>query len=222
MGQPVKILIIDDHPVVRAGLRSLLGTDQSIEVVGEAEDGAGAVEAVARLQPAIVLMDIRMPHLDGLAATRAVKQAHPQVSVIMLTMQDDPNYLVEAIAAGAAGYLLKDAPRSDLLRAVRAVARGELFMDSGLMARSLQRLASATRPGGVAVSPLASLTNREREVLECIAQGMSNKEIASNLAVTVATAKTHVEHIIQKLEVSDRTQAAVLAVRSGLGAPSAP
>ncbi|MEK7214082.1 MAG: response regulator transcription factor, partial [Chloroflexota bacterium] len=216
---PIRVLVVDDHPLVRAGLMAMLSTDRGIAVVGEAANGAAAIASVDRLHPEVVLMDIGMPDMGGLEATKLVKAAHREVSVIMVTGHDDPDYLMEAIASGAAGYLLKDVPRFDLIRAVRAVARGETFMNHALMTRSLQRLAMKGRGGaGSGPGQIATLTNREREVLQRLARGMSNKEIAADLVVSLATAKTHVEHIIQKLGVSDRTQAAVLAVTQGLQA----
>lgn len=212
-----KVLIVDDHPMVRDGMKAMLAGDRTLEVVGEAGSGAEALAAIERLRPDVVLMDVRMPDMDGLQATHLVKQKHPDVSVIMVTMYDDPDYLMEAISAGASGYLLKDVSRFDLLQTVRTVAQGGTFLNPELMTRSLQRLATKSRtPAGAEVSPFAALTGREMDVLRQLAHGMSNKEIANKLVVSVATVKTHVEHIIQKLGVSDRTQAAVLAATHGL------
>lgn len=211
-----KVLIVDDHPMVRDGMRGMLGNDHSFSVVGEAGTGAEALSAVDRLQPDLVLMDIRMPDMDGLQATHAIKKAHPEVAVVMVTMYEEPDYLVEAIAAGAAGYLLKDVSRFDLLQTLRTVVQGGTFLNPELMTKSLQKLATKAKPAPEGPSPFDALTGRERQVLKLLAQGMSNKEIAHKLIVSVATVKTHVEHIIQKLGVSDRTQAAVLAATHGL------
>jgi len=212
----VNVLVVDDHPMVRDGMRGMLSSDRAFEVVGEAANGADALAAVDKLHPDVVLMDIRMPDMDGLQATQQIKAAHPDVSVIMVTMYDDPDYLMEAISAGAAGYLLKDVSRFDLMQTVRTVVQGGTFLNPELMTKSLQRLANKTKAQAAEASPLAVLTNREHEVLGLLAQGKSNKEIAAALVVSVATVKTHVEHIIQKLGVSDRTQAAVMAVTHGL------
>ncbi len=210
------ILIVDDHPMVRDGLRGMLAGDRSLQVVGEASNGAEAVSAVGRFMPDIVLMDIRMPDMDGLQAIREVKAAHPQVSVIMVTMYDDPDYLVDAIAAGASGYLLKDVTRFDLTQTLRTGAQGGTSLNPELLARSLRRLVTKSQAGLGEPSPFTALTPREREVLSWLAKGQSNKEIAATLVVSVATIKTHVEHIIQKLGVSDRTQAAVMAATNGM------
>lgn len=211
------LIIVDDHPIVRDGLRSMLATEPWLDVIGEAESGEEACQMVRQLQPDLVLMDIRMPDMDGLAATRQIKQEFPSVSVVMLTIYDDPDYLLEAIAAGAAGYVLKDVSRRELLQTLKTVAEGGSFLNPDLMARCLQQLAGQARePARLPETPIDRLTPRELEVLDLIAKGLSNKEIASHLIVGLATVKTHVEHIIQKLHVSDRTQAAVLAVTRGL------
>ncbi|MBI2886288.1 MAG: response regulator transcription factor [Chloroflexi bacterium] len=212
-----QVIIVDDHPMVREGLRGMLATDRAIQVVGEATTGVEAVDLVGRLRPDVVLMDIRMPDMDGLAATRQIKQEHPEVSVIMVTMYDNPDYLFQAVSAGAAGYVLKDVSRFELLQTIRTVMSGGSFLNSDLMTQCLQRLASHGRAAGQegAGAP-ERLTAREMEVLKLVTEGLSNKEIAARLTVSVATVKTHVEHIIQKLQVSDRTQAAVAAVTRGL------
>lgn len=212
-----QVIIVDDHPMVREGLRGMLATDRAIQVVGEATTGVEAVELVGRISPDVVLMDIRMPDMDGLAATRQIKQEHPEVSVIMVTMYDNPDYLFQAVSAGAAGYVLKDVSRFELLQTIRTVMSGGSFLNSDLMTQCLQRLASHGRPAGQeAAGAPERLTPREMDVLKLVTEGLSNKEIAARLIVSVATVKTHVEHIIQKLQVSDRTQAAVAAVTRGL------
>lgn len=212
-----RLIIVDDHPIVRDGLRSMLATEPWLDLVGEAESGKEACEMVRRLEPDLVLMDIRMPDMDGLAATRQIKEEFPSASVVMLTIHDDPDYLLEAIAAGAAGYVLKDVSRRELLQTLKTVAEGGQFLNPELMARCLQQLAGKARePARFSDMPIDRLTARELEVLQLVTNGLSNKEIAARLVVGLATVKTHVEHIIQKLHVSDRTQAAVLAVRRGL------
>ena len=212
-----RVLLVDDHPMVREGLRGVLTSDRSFDVVGEATTGQEAVDLVQRLRPEVVLMDIRMPDMDGLAATRHIKQEHPDISVIMVTMYDNPDHLMEAISAGAAGYLLKDVSRRELLQTVRTVLAGGTFLNQDVMTECLQRLANRSKEASQKDGPaFERLTARESEVLKLLATGMSNKEIAAQLVVSVATVKTHVEHVIQKLQVSDRTQAAVTAVTHGL------
>lgn len=215
----VSVVLVDDHHLVIEGLRAVLATDDRLEVIGEARSGNAAVELVPRLRPDIVLMDIRMGDMDGIAATRLVKQAAPQSSVIMLTMYENPDYLFEAVKAGASGYVLKDVAGADLLDAIHTVAEGGSLLNQEVVGRFLRRLAAEVDERSQRVpapTPTERLTPRELDVLRLIAAGMSNKEIAVRLSVTVATVKTHLEHILQKLQVSDRTQAAVYAVTHGL------
>lgn len=215
--KPTRVLIVDDHPMVRAGLHGMLSTDRFLQVVGEATTGEEAVSQVRRLQPDVVLMDIRMPDMDGLTATRHIKEEFPSTSVVMVTMYDNPDYLFQAISAGAAGYLLKDVSRNELLQTIRTVVEGGTFLNQELMTKCLQRLAGQSDNRFQKEAPFVEkLTPREVEVLKLVATGLSNKEIAGQIVVSVATVKTHVEHILQKLQVSDRTQAAVTAVTSGL------
>ncbi len=211
-----RVLVADDHPMVRDGLRGMLSSERMLEVVGEATNGEEAVRLVQQLRPDLVMMDIRMPDMDGLAATKRIKELYPSVSIIMVTMYDNPDYLLEAISAGAAGYLLKDVSKQELLQTIRTVVEGGSFLNQDLMTRSLQQLAARRNAPTQADMPFEKLTPRELEVLGVLAQGRSNKEIAGELFVSVSTVKTHVEHIIQKLQVSDRTQAAVVAVTKGL------
>jgi DNA-binding NarL/FixJ family response regulator len=210
----VRVIIADDHELARAGLRSMLEGERGLELVGEASNGREAVALCRQLQPDLALLDVRMPELDGLAATRAIKQVSPNTSVLIVTTHEHHDYLIAALKAGAAGYLLKDISRQELLTAVRQVLRGESILNRGLAARALQRLAGES----VAYDgpPPERLTPREREVLQLLAQGQTNREIAGQLSLSVGTVKIHVEHIIAKLGVSDRTQAAVRAVESGL------
>jgi|SRR5579871_1994273 len=214
----IRVIIADDHELARAGLRSMLQRERNLHIVGEATNGREAVELAARLRPQLVLMDMRMPEVDGLAATRAIKEACPGTSVIIVTMHANPDYLFEAIKAGAAGYVLKDATQQELINAIRRVVRGEALLNPDLATQLLQRLAQEVAPP-VAAS-LQRLTPREREVLPLLVRGKTNKEIAGELVLSVGTIKVHVEHIIGKLGVSDRTQAAVRALELGLVAPA--
>jgi DNA-binding NarL/FixJ family response regulator len=212
--QPARIVIVDDHELARAGLRSMLAQERDLTVVGEASDGAQALALCRHLSPDLILMDVRMPGLDGLAATAAIKQEYPATSVIIVTMYENPDYLVQALKAGAAGYLLKDATQREVVTAVRQVLRGEFPLHPHLSTHLLQRLA---REMAREAQPLPErLTPREVVVLQLLAQGQTNREIARLLGVSVGTVKVHVQHIIAKLGVSDRTQAAVRAVELGL------
>jgi DNA-binding NarL/FixJ family response regulator len=216
--QPARIIIADDHELARAGLRALLARERSIEVVGEATTGRHALELTQRLHPELVLMDVRMPDMDGLSATRAIKAECPGTSVLIVTMHADPDYLFEALKAGAAGYILKDTTRAELTQAVQRIVSGETLVEPDLAARLLRRLATETPASGP--PPIEALTQRELAVLRLIALGKTNRQIAHELFVSVATVKVQVERIIGKLGVSDRTQAAVRGVELGLVAGS--
>jgi DNA-binding NarL/FixJ family response regulator len=208
-----RLIIADDHELARAGLKAMLAPERSFQVVGEATSGREAVDLTRRLRPDLALMDMRMPELDGLAATRAIKQLSPRTAVIIITNHANPDYLFEALKAGAAGYVLKEATQREVVTAIKQVLRGESLLNSDLATKLLERLARQTSDVGI---PADRLTPREREVLRLLAQGKTNREIASDLIVSVGTVKIHVEHIIAKLGVSDRTQAAVRAVELGL------
>lgn len=212
------VLIADDHGVVREGLRALLERE-GIRVVGEARTGREAVALTRQLRPRVVLLDVRMPDGDGLNALAAIKAAEPQVSVIMLTIYTTPGYLARAVANGAAGYLSKEVDPERIPWAVRAAASGEDLLDRASLLAALTSASQAEHPAQAAASPLEELTEREDTVLRLIAQGLSNEEIADMLVVSLSTVKTHVNHIFRKLDVSDRTQAALWAVRHGLGEP---
>lgn len=210
---PARLVIADDHDLARSGLRAMLAGEPDLTVIGEARDGEEALDLCRRLQPDLALLDVRMPRLDGLAATHAIRQHAPRVSVVIFTMHDSPQYLEEAIKAGAAGYILKDATRRELIDAVRGVLSGESFLNGALTTRLLRQLARTSRPGA---SPPEMLTPRELEVLGLVAQGLTNREIGDRLSISGGTAKVHVERIIGKLGVADRTQAAVRAIELGL------
>jgi DNA-binding NarL/FixJ family response regulator len=211
-----RLVIVDDHDLARAGLRSLLSGERGLEVVGEATNGAEALAVCRQVQPDLVLMDVRMPDVDGLAATRAIKRETPTTSVILFTVYENPDYLVEALKAGAAGYLLKGAPKQEIVSTIRQVLAGESLLHPDLVLAMLKQLSSVTGDSGA----VQRLSPRERDVLRLIALGQSNKEIAAALDLTVSTVKTHVEHVIGKLGVSDRTQAAVRAIELGLTRPA--
>lgn len=215
---PARLIIADDHDLARLGLRSMLVDAPGLELVGEARGGREAVALCRRVEPDLALLDVRMPDLDGLATARAIKERRPLTRVLIVTTHDHPDYLVAALKAGAAGYLLKDVTRAELLATIRRVLQGESILSGEVVARALQRLAGERRPA--AGPPPERLTQREGEVLALVVEGLTNREIAARLRISVGTAKIHVEHIIAKLGVSDRTQAAVCAVRHGLVQPA--
>ena len=216
---PSRVLIVDDHAVVREGLRTFLQLQEGIEVVGEAADGAEAIRQAGALTPDVVLMDLVMPRLDGVRAMRALRQKAPHSRVIVLTSFLDDERLMPAVAAGAAGYLLKDVEPSELARAVRSAYEGQALIDPTVASRLLEALAG---PRSLKASDGDQLTRREREVLQLIAGGQSNKRIALELGIAEKTVKTHVGHLLAKLGVADRTQAALLAVQQGLVGPTRP
>jgi DNA-binding NarL/FixJ family response regulator len=217
-----RLAIVDDHDLARAGLKDMLSDEPDIEVVGEAVNGREALLLCSRLHPDLLLMDVRMPEMDGLAATKEIKQRYPSIGVLMVTMHENPDYLLEALKAGAAGYVLKDAPQDEVVGAVRRVREGESPLDPELAARLLRRLAAETVGRARTVDTLnrvgllETLTPRELEVLELMKLGRTNRQIAQELVISLGTAKNHVEHIIAKLGVSDRTQAVVRALELGI------
>ncbi|MFY9578095.1 MAG: response regulator transcription factor [Gaiellaceae bacterium] len=208
MSDPIRVLIADDHAVLREGLRSFLELQDGIEIVGDAADGAEAVELAEQLRPAVVLMDLVMPKLDGVEAMRELRERVPETRVIILTSYIDDERLLPAIRAGAAGYLLKNAEPQELARAIRAAHAGEALIDPTVAARLVERLGDE-RAG----DSYENLTAREREVLDLIARGFSNKRIALELGIAEKTVKTHVGNLLGKIGVADRTQAALYATR---------
>jgi DNA-binding NarL/FixJ family response regulator len=215
----LRVLIADDQPLMRAGFRTVLEATGQMEVVGEAEDGEQAVQAARSLRPDVLLMDIRMPNLDGIEATRRL----PGHKVLILTTFGLDDYIVDALRAGASGFILKDVPAEELVRAVRVVAAGDALLSPEVTRRLLDRVGRRL-PAPVAGQPdaLAELTDREREVLELLARGLSNSEIANALVVGEATVKTHVSRVLAKLGLRDRVQAVVLAYEIGLISPGTP
>jgi DNA-binding NarL/FixJ family response regulator len=220
-----RLVLADDHHLLRRGFRSLLGSEPGLEVVGEASTGLEAIEISRRLVPDLVLMDVRMPEMDGITATRQIKRHQPGVSVLVVTMHENPDYLLEALDAGAAGYVLKDAPAERLINAVYRTLDGESPLNQELATRLLKQLAEEKQqqtqpdPPQHHEPPDDTLTARETEVLELLTTGQTNKQIAQTLSISKGTAKVHVERIIRKLGVSDRTQAAVRAIELGIASP---
>ena len=218
-------MIVDDHDLARDGLRDMLLDEPDLEVVGEAVNGLQAITLCSRVRPDLVMMDVRMPEMDGLTATRGIKRSHPKTSVLMMTMHENPDYMFEALKAGAAGYVLKDATQDDVIAAVREVLSGGSVLEPELSARLLRRLVAEgsereegpPRPSRAGERSLAApLTPRELEVLRLVKLGLTNRQIAARLVISVGTVKNHVEHIIQKLGTSDRTQAVVRALELGI------
>ena len=219
----IRVVVADDQGMVRAGFRSLLESEPDIEVVGEARDGEEACAAVDRLDPDVVLMDIRMPVLDGLAATRRLVAAGARCRVLVLTTFDLDEYVFGALQAGASGFLLKDAPADDLAESIRVVARGDSLLDPAVTRRVIDVFVDRAQP----VSPeagqrLSTLTPREHEVLALLARGLSNSDIARRLFVSEATTKTHVSNILAKLHLADRVHAVIAAYECGLVTPGVP
>jgi DNA-binding NarL/FixJ family response regulator len=212
----VRVLIADDQAVVREGLAAILSTDPKIEVVGLASDGQEALDLVPELQPDVVLMDLKMPVLNGVQATQRLRQAHPHIYVLVLTTYVADDWVFDAIRAGAAGYLLKDTRRDELLAAIKGTAEGRAYLDPAIAGRVMQQAVagpSTTAPGEPQVE---ELTDRELQILRLLAKGYSNPEIAQQLHLARGTVRNYVSGILQKLGVSDRTQAAVEALRRGL------
>jgi DNA-binding NarL/FixJ family response regulator len=212
----VRVLIVDDDDLMRAGLRGVLSSDDAIEVVGEASDGRDAVYRTRLLSPDIVLMDVRMPDLDGISATRELLGAFPGVRVVILTTFEEDDYIFGALNAGASGFLLKRTRPEELVAAIHTIAAGDSLLSPSVTSRVIERMAGQPAPDATHDARLAELTPREREVLELIARGLSNAEIADALVIEESTVKTHVKRVIGKLAVRDRVQAVIFAYESGL------
>jgi DNA-binding NarL/FixJ family response regulator len=220
---PIRVLLVDDQQLVRIGFRMILADEPDVEVVGEAENGAVAVEAVARLEPDVVVMDIRMPVMDGVEATRRILDAPARARpprVLVLTTFDADEYVVEALRAGASGFLLKDVTPDDFAAAVRTVAAGEALLAPSVTRRLLEKVRDRLpRPPDARTDRLAELTDRERDVFRLMARGLSNREIAERLVLAEPTVKSHVSHALLKLDLRDRAQAVVFAYEAGLVRP---
>ncbi|WP_440696961.1 response regulator transcription factor [Clavibacter nebraskensis] len=214
----IRVAVVDDHPVVRAGLAALLASADDLEVVGQAADGEAAVALARAERPDVVLMDLRMPVLDGVGATARLRDEAPDVRVLVLTTYETDASILTAIEAGASGYLLKAAPEEEILAGVRAVARGDVALAPALAARLVRQVARPAAPA----APAPALSPRETEVLALVAAGRTNARIALELHVTPATVKTHLLHVFEKLGVGDRTRAVTLAMELGLLPPAAP
>ncbi len=208
----IKILIVDDHPVVREGIGAMLKREPDFKIVGEASNGLEAVEQARELSPDVILMDLRMPEMDGVEAITKIKEIKPEIKFIILTTFSDDEYIFKGIAAGARAYLLKDAPREELFKAIRAVSRGESLIQPVVASRVLDKLAELSRknPGA------ETLSEREVEVLRLMAKGVSNSNIAEELSITQSTVKTHITSIFQKLNVTTRTEAVTTALKRGI------
>ena len=218
MSGRVRVLLVDDDDLMRAGLRSVLASDESIEVVGEAGDGREAVTEIGKLDPHVVLMDIRMPDLDGISATREVLASSPEVKVVVLTTFEEDEYIFDALSAGASGFLLKRTKPEELIAAIHTVADGDSLLSPSVTRRVIDRMATQP-PAALSGKRLERLTPREREVLEAIGRGLSNREIAEAFFIEESTVKTHVKRILMKLGLRDRVQAVILAYETGVIRP---
>jgi len=212
----IRVAVVDDQPLIRAALRALLDQADGITVIGEASDGQAAVDLARRKRPDVMVIDVRMPGLDGLEATARIRADQPDVQVIVLTTYELDDYVFGAIRAGASGFFLKDGDADELIRGVRAVHNGTALMAPGALRSLLSEFATAARPDEPSVAAVARLTERERDVLQLLAEGLANADIAESLCLSVGTVKTHVSSLLAKLGVRDRTQAVITAYRSGM------
>jgi DNA-binding NarL/FixJ family response regulator len=218
----VGVLIVDDDKLMRAGLRAVFSSDERIDVVGEAADGRAAIDSARRLGPDIVLMDVRMPEMDGIAATGEVLAAAPETRVVIVTTFEQDDYVFGALAAGASGFLLKRTSPEDLIAAIHTVAEGEALLSPSVTRRVIERMAGQPTLGESDEERMAELTDREREVLELMGSGLTNAEIADRLVIEQSTVKTHVKRVLMKLGLRDRVQAVIFAYESGLIRPGQP
>ena len=218
---PVRVLIVDDDDLMRVGLRGVLANDDSIEVVGEASDGRDALYHSRLQRPDVVLMDVRMPDLDGISATRELLDAYPELRVVILTTFEQDDYIFGALSAGASGFLLKRTRPEELIAAVHTIAAGDSLLSPSVTRRVIDRIAQQPIPDLADKAKLHELTPREREVLELVARGLSNREIARELVVEESTIRTHIKRILMKLELRDRVQIVIFAYETGVNRPSA-
>jgi DNA-binding NarL/FixJ family response regulator len=217
----VRVLLVDDDDLMRAGLRAIMSSTDRIEVVGEAADGRAAVDDARALAPDVILMDVRMPDLDGISATREIVAASAEAKVLILTTFEEDDYIFDALNAGASGFLLKRTRPEELIAAIGTIAAGESLLSPSVTRTVIQRMAQQPAPDAAMTDRLDRLTPREREVLELIARGLSNTEIAASLVVEESTVKTHVKHILRKLHLRDRVQSVIFAYEAGLIRPEA-
>jgi DNA-binding NarL/FixJ family response regulator len=219
MSQRVRVLIVDDDALMRAGLRGVLTSDEGIELVGEADDGRQAAYRTRLLKPDVVLMDVRMPDLDGISATREVLAAFPDVKVVILTTFEQDDYIFGALSAGASGFLLKRTRPEELIDAIHTIAAGDSLLSPSVTSRVIQQMAGLPAPDTARDPRLEQLTAREREVLEHVARGLSNAEIAAALVIEESTVKTHIKRMLAKIDARDRVQAVIFAYETGLVRP---
>ena len=211
---PIKVVIVDDHAVVRSGLGAVLMAYADMQMVGEAGDGISAQKAAAELQPQVILMDLVMPEMDGITATAEIKKTHPSIKIIALTSFTEDDKVIPAIQAGASGYLLKDVTPDDLVEAIRAAARGEVRLHPDVTRKLMEQV---SKPAETLKNPFPKeITDREMEVIRLVANGLSNQEIADELFISEKTVKTHMSNILSKLDLDDRTQLAIYAIKNGL------